>query len=155
MVGPGNLGHGSVVGFDVFDALGPGVAGDVVGASENDDDFGLEVDDVLAEADEHLRSSLSTDAAVDISLAGEIFVELPDVGDGISEEDDAVLIRGGRLEGSIGRAVAAEFSEVIAKDGSFVSAVLFESLLGSELGLLLGKGGEGEEKNDERNLTRG
>jgi hypothetical protein len=47
--------------------------------------------DHVAEADKHLRRGQASDAAVDVGLARKIFVEMPDVGDGISEEDDAVL----------------------------------------------------------------
>jgi hypothetical protein len=41
----------------------------------------MQVDDVLAEADEHLRSGLAANAAVDVRLAGERLVEAPAVGD--------------------------------------------------------------------------
>ena len=55
--------------------------------------LGSQVDDVGAEANQHLGRSLSADAAIDVGLAGEGLVELPDVGDGVAHEDDAVLTR--------------------------------------------------------------
>ncbi len=69
-VGVGEFAHRFEIGFDLFEGHGAGVAGDVVGAGEDDDDFGLERDDVGAEADEHLRRGLAADAAVDVGLAG-------------------------------------------------------------------------------------
>src|SRR6476660_2468583 len=53
-VGAGKLGERGVVVIDVLETHRTGVAGDVVGASENDDSFRMQVDDVLAEAYEHL-----------------------------------------------------------------------------------------------------
>ena len=52
---------------------------------------GLEIDHVLAEAQEHLRGGLSADAAIDVVLAGEILAEGPLVGDGVAIEDDAMF----------------------------------------------------------------
>ena len=60
----------------MFERHRAGVAGEVVGAGEDEDDFGLERDDVGAEADEHLRGGLAADAAVDVGLAGKEAAEL-------------------------------------------------------------------------------
>src|SRR5579863_1986574 len=127
MVALGQFGERGVVSFDIFEAHGAGVAGDVVGAGEDDDDFGLQGDYVLAEADQHLRGGLASDAAVEVGLAGEIFVEVPDVGDGIAEEYDAVLAGRGRLEGSVGVAVAGELSEIVGENGDARGPVLVEA----------------------------
>ena len=98
MIRPRQFRQGSIVGLDVFEAHGPGVSGNVIGAGQNDNHFGMQIDHILAEADQHLRRGLPADAAVEVGLAGEIVLELPDVGDGIAEEDDAVLARRRRLE---------------------------------------------------------
>src|SRR5205807_9160729 len=85
------FGEGGVVGFDFVECHGASVAGDVIGAGEDHDDFWLQVDDVLAKTHEHLWSRLATDAAIDVGLAGKGFVEVRHVGDGVSEEDYAVV----------------------------------------------------------------
>ena len=54
-----------------------GVAGDVIGAREDHNNFGLQVDHILAKTNQHLRRGLSADAAVDVRLARKIFVEMP------------------------------------------------------------------------------
>ena len=97
LIGAGEVGERRVVRFDIFKAHGAGVAGNVVGSGENDNHLGMKINHVLAEADEHLRRGLASDAAVEVGLAGKILVEMPDVGDGVAEEDDAVLARRGRL----------------------------------------------------------
>ncbi len=102
--GAGDVGHGGEVVFDHLRGGGAGVAGDVVGAGEDEDGGGVEMDDVLLEADEHLRGGLAADAAVDVGLAGEegsgVGLAAPAVGDGVSVKDDARLggrrVRGGR-----------------------------------------------------------
>ena len=69
-VGVGEFVHRIEIVFDLVERHRAGVAGEVVGARENHDDFGLQRDDVGAKADEHLRRGLSADAAVDVGLAG-------------------------------------------------------------------------------------
>jgi hypothetical protein len=113
----GQFGHGGVVRLNIFEPHGPGIARNVVGARENDDDFGMKIDHILAEAHQHLRRGLAADAAVDVGLAGKIFVEMPDVGDGVAEEDDAILAGGGRFERGVGVAVARQLAEIIGEDG--------------------------------------
>jgi hypothetical protein len=61
----------------------------------------MKIDYILAEADQHLRRGLASDAAVDVGLAGKIFVEMPDVGDGVAEEDDAVLAGAGGFRAAL------------------------------------------------------
>ena len=124
--GAGQLGHGGVVGFDVFVASGSGDAGDVVGSGEDDQNFGMEIDYILLKADEHLRSSLSVDTAVDVGLAGKIVWKLPVVGDGVAEKHDAIFFWSGQCECGIGLAVAFQFSEVVGVDGDAGGAVLIE-----------------------------
>ena len=106
---------------------GTGVAGNVVGAGKNDDDLGMKIDHILAKANQHLRRGLPANAAIDVRLAGKIFVEMPDVGDRVAEKDDAILSGRGRLECGIGLAVAGQLAEVIGEDGDARSAVLIET----------------------------
>ena len=127
MIGPRQFRQGGIVGLDVFQAHGAGVSGNVVGAGQNDHHFGMQVDYILAEAHQHLRRGLSADAAVEVGLAGEIVFELPDVGDGIAEEDDAVLAGRGRLEGGVGVAVAGELAVVVGEDRNARGPVLVET----------------------------
>ncbi len=62
-----------------------------------------------------MRCGLASDATVDVGLAGKIFVEVPQFGDGVAEEDDAVLAERRRFEGGVGGAIAAEFAEIVAQ----------------------------------------
>ena len=101
VIGGGEVGHGGEILLGLLDGHGAGVSGDVVGAGEDDDDFGLEVDDVLAEAEDHLWSGLAADAAIDVWLAFEGAAgaaEVPAFGDGVTHEDDAVFAGGGWAE---------------------------------------------------------
>ena len=68
-VGVSEFGHGSEIVFDLHDSHGASVAREVVRAGEDDDDSGLQRDDVRAEADEHLWRGLATDTAIDVRLA--------------------------------------------------------------------------------------
>src|SRR5260370_1196978 len=111
--------HGSVVRFDIFEAHGAGGSSDVIGAGENDHNLGMKINHVLPEADEHLRRGLASDAAVDVGLAGKVFLKMPDVGDRVAEEYGAVLARRRRLEGGGGLAIAGEFAQGVANVGSF------------------------------------
>ena len=87
----------------------------------------MQVNYILAEAHQHLRRGLPADAAVEVGLAGERVFELPDIGDGISEEDDAVLSGRGRLEGGVGVAVAGELAVVVGEDRDARGPVLVEA----------------------------
>ena len=114
----------------------------------------MQINYILTETDQHLRRGLSADAAVEVRLAGEIFLKLPDVGDGIAKEDDAVLAGRGRLEGGIGVAVAGELAEVVGIDGDARGPVLIEAgkAGGGNGGLLLGRSHGGKQQGgNERN----
>lgn len=101
----GDIDHGAEVVLDGGHWLNAGVHCDVVGSGEDDHGGGEEMDDILLEADEHLRGGLAGDAAVDIRAAGEegavIGTATPAVGDGVSEEDDALDARPGGWEGFV------------------------------------------------------
>jgi len=79
---------------------------------------------------------LSADATVDIRLAGKILGDMPTVGDGVAEEDDAVFSVCGCGEGCVGRAVTCEFAEVVhvKRRSGFLPEIEF--LRAGELGLL-------------------
>jgi hypothetical protein len=66
----------------------------------------VQLDHILTKAHQHLRSGLPVDAAVDVRLAGKIIRELPIVGDGVAEEDDAILSRLRESQRRIGVAIA-------------------------------------------------
>ncbi len=51
LAGMGEVGHRGVVRLDVFEAHGAGIAGDIVGAGENDHYPRMKLDHILAEAD--------------------------------------------------------------------------------------------------------
>ena len=90
----GELRDGGDVLLDVGVGHRTGVAGDVVGAGEQDDDLRLQGEHVGAQPDEHLRRRLPADAAVDVALPGEeaaIALVVPRVGDRIAEEHDVDL----------------------------------------------------------------
>ncbi len=100
----------------------------------------MKLDHVLAEADQHLRRGLASDAAVEVGLTGKIFIDLPEVGDGVAEEDDAVLADAGGLEGGVGVTVAGEFAEIIGVDCDAGGSVLIEAgVAGGGDGGLLGE----------------
>ena len=141
MIRPRQLGQGGIVGLDVFQAHGAGVSRNVVGAGQDDDNLGMQVNYILTEAHQHLRRGLPADAAVEVRLAGEIVVELPDVGDGISEEDDAVLAGRWRFEGGVGVAVAGELAIVVSENRDARGPILVEAgESGRWDGGLLGRG---------------
>ncbi len=133
-VGVGEFVHGLEIAFDLIECHRAGVPGEVVGAGEDDDDFGPESDDVGAEADEHLRGGLAADAAIDAGLAGKEAAELrldPCVGDGVAHKDDALFGFGGRLDGGVG--------VVIARDvGPILESFLGGGEFGGELGAVAG-----------------
>ncbi len=103
----------------------------------------MQINYVLTETDQHLRRRLPADAAVEVRLAGKIFLELPDVGDGIAEEDDAVFARSWRFEGGVSIPIAGELSEVVSEDGDASGPILVKAgkAGGGNRGLLLGRGG--------------
>ena len=86
---------------------------DVVGSSENDDNRGVKVEDILLESPQHRVCRLAGDAAADVGFVGK---ELgcvgrgPDVCDGVAIEDDAARNVGG--ERLVLGMVALELSEV-------------------------------------------
>ena len=102
------FGHRLEVLFDHGHRHGPGIARDIVGAGQDDYCGGLQVDHVGEHADQHLRSGLTADAAVDVRLAGERLIQVPSNGDGISHEDDALGIGGLLLEFLVGGVELAE-----------------------------------------------
>ena len=106
----------------------------------------MQIDHILAKADQHLGRGLPVDAAVDVRLAGKIVFQLPVVGDGVAEEHDSILAGRGRLEGGVGLAIAFEFSEIVGVDGDARGAVLIEigGAGGRDAGLL-GQGWKIEE----------
>ncbi len=88
----GQLHHRVQVVLDHRLRAGPGVARDIVGAGKDEYHLRLQSDDVLAEAQQHLRRGLPADAAVEVALAGEerrrIFFT-PALGDRIAVEQHA------------------------------------------------------------------
>jgi len=64
--------------------------------------YGMQIDHILTETHQHLWRSLTTNTAVDIRLARGNNCRASAVGDGVSEEDYAVLLSG-MLHGSIVR----------------------------------------------------
>src|SRR6185437_2621827 len=91
VVGAREVYHRAEVVFDHRLRLGPGVAGDVVGAGKNHYGLRVQIDHVLAEAHHHLLGRLAADAAIDVRLAGAecAAVTCPAVGDGVAIEDHA------------------------------------------------------------------
>src|SRR4029077_19657362 len=98
----GQIGHGRVVRLNVLVAKRPGGAGKVVGSCQNYHGFGVQVDHVLAEAEQHLRRGLAADAAIDVGLAGKRLIELPALSNGVTEENDALLSFSRSREPSVG-----------------------------------------------------
>jgi len=89
-----------------------------------------QLDRVLAEAHQHLRRGLSADAAINVSLAGKIFIQLPKVGDGIAEEDHTIFPGCRRLQIHICPAITSQFSKVIFQRRKFRFTPTLQGLLG-------------------------
>ncbi len=68
MVGCGHFSHGCQVVFGLLESHGAGIARDVIGPGKDDDDLGLKCDHILVKAEDHLRSGLAADAAIDVWL---------------------------------------------------------------------------------------
>ena len=107
--------------------VGPVTPGDVVGSGQHDQHLGMQINHILAEAHQHLRSGLPVDAAVDVRLTGKIVGQLPVVGDGVANEHDSILARRRRAERRIGLAIALQFAEIIGVDGNPRRPVLIEA----------------------------
>jgi len=120
----GQLHHGYEVVLNRGERGGAGIFGDVVGASEDDDCFRLEGDDVLTKAEQDLGSGLSADAAVDVGLAGKRGGEVPHLGDGVSEEHDSGFSVGGRTELGVSFAVLRQVRPVAQPGGELLALLL-------------------------------
>ena len=75
----------------VIDGGRGNLARQVVGSRQDQHGGGMQVDHVGLEALEHFSGGLPGDAAVDVIAVGEIFVEAPEIGDRVAEEDHARL----------------------------------------------------------------
>jgi len=86
VVGLGLFDHGADVVLDPGDGGRAGVAGDVVGAGHDLHHAGVQVDHILAVANQHLGCGLAADAAIQ-HLAREEgrILNLPQFGDGVAE----------------------------------------------------------------------
>src|SRR5205823_14528840 len=104
-----------------------GVTGDVVGAGENDDHSWLQVNNILLEADQHLRSGLAANATIYIWPAWKRIGYCPHVRDGVAEEDDAALGRGRWLHSSVRITISGKLPVVIHVNGDARCAVLIQS----------------------------
>jgi len=107
------FGNGLKIVFDHGERRRPGIAGDVVGAGIYEQGSGLEGDHIRKHTHQHLRSSLSADAAVYVGLAGKVLGEFPTVGDGIAEKYYAAGLRRQLLEPLVVGVVPAELIPVL------------------------------------------
>jgi len=72
VVGLCQFGHGSEAVLDHLQGGDAGVACYVIGATEDEDGSGVEVDHILPEADDHLWRCLTADASINVGgLVGE------------------------------------------------------------------------------------
>ena len=89
-------GHGDDVLVGAALGIGMVVDGDVIRAGVDDHGCGLQVDDILREAKQHLVAGLSADATADVAIVSEelrVLVD-PSFGDGITHEDHTLAIVG-------------------------------------------------------------
>src|SRR5208283_5363713 len=121
------LGHGRVVRLDLFIAHAPCDSGNIVGSRQHDEHLGMQIDYVLAKAHQHLWRGLPIDAAIDVRFARKIVRQLPVVGDGIADEDDAILSGRWLSKRSVGFAIAFQFAEIVGVYGDARGAVLIET----------------------------
>src|SRR5215831_1558283 len=136
------FGHSLQIGFDFCQSHRPGVAGEVIGTGENDDNFRYEIDYVRAKANEHLWSRLSSYASVDIRSARKGLLELPHVSDRVTQEHHAVLPGVRRRQLGVGLVVPSEVAEVGHPEWNEALAVVFQFADGSHtIRFRLGKDG--------------
>ena len=96
----------------VLDGGERNAARDVVGAPEHDYRGRLQADHVGLHATQHLSADLAADAAIQEIAIGEIFVKVPDVGDGVAQEHDAGLAGHGRADAGVLVGIAREIVAV-------------------------------------------
>ena len=125
---PGQLRHRRVVGFDLLQRHRSRVARNIIRPRQNYQHRRLQVDHVLAEPDKHLWRCLSANSAIDVRLAGEVLVQRPAIGNGISKEHHALFSGSGRFELRIGIAVARQFTEIVPQLGVPRAAPSFAGL---------------------------
>ena len=109
----GQLRHRLNVLLDHGERLRPGIAGDVVGAGQQNECRGLQIDHVRKHPNQHLRSGLPANAAIHVRLAGERLRQLPDVCNGVAEEHHALRLRRLRLQRFIGGVIAAKLVPIL------------------------------------------
>ena len=110
LVIPRQLGHRDDVAKDILERDHAVVVGDIIDAGQDDHRFRLQVDDVLAETDQHLGSGLATDATVQEIIVYKKCGVLrpPAIRDGIAHEDHL----GGRRHPLVGVGVTAELRPI-------------------------------------------
>src|SRR5258708_9156679 len=154
IVGARQLRQRLVIALDLLQSHGASVAGDVIGAGENDYSRGLKIDYVGAKRDPHLAVGLSVDAAIHIGLAGKVLRDGPDVGDGVAEKNNPLLSGGGRLQRGIGVTIAPEFAEIVGQNGGFRKPVLVQTLGGRRARRRLAECGSTQQQGNSPTETR-
>jgi len=120
------------------------ISSDIVSSSQDKSSIRLKIDDIRAESDKHLGSSLARNTSVNVRFSREPVAKVPAVSDRVSHEDD--LVGSGRKLGENGvrSIVSAEIGPILG-----VFWLLLEvSLESGELGEL-GRDEDGAEEGED------
>src|SRR5208337_563236 len=125
--------HGPEIVLDYFESFGASVARNVVRPRQNNHSRGTQIDHIRIEPYQHLRSGLPANATVHEWLAGEILRQFPTVGDRVTEENYAALLRWLSLKSHIVLMVATDLIPILqlvgkALRGECQAAVCFGRL---------------------------
>ena len=133
-MGRGQFRQRSEIALGLLQGHRAGVPREIIGARQDDDHLRMQGDHICAEANEHLRCRLATDASIDVGPTGKGCVQTPEIRDRIAKEHDPGLSGGRGSQLRIGRAVARKLAPVVPKDRLHgVSAVLLELLVAGDL----------------------
>src|SRR5208337_2872671 len=119
--------------LDHFESFGTRVARNVVRPGQNNHSRGTQINHVRVEPYQHLRSGLPANTTVHEWLAGKILRQFPTVGDRVTEENYAALLRRLSLKSRIVLMVAAELIPILqlvgkALRGELQAAICFGRL---------------------------
>ena len=119
--------HRGQIGYDVLIAHRTGVTGDVVRSGEDHDRLGAQFNHVLPKAHQHLRRRLAADTAIHVGAVSEIVLQLPDVGNRVTEKHDAAFRRCSFGQHIVGRTIARELPKVVREHRDPRRAIVVQS----------------------------
>jgi hypothetical protein len=107
------LGHGHHVLLNHLRCGGARVSRNVIDAGQQNHGSGLEVDHIGIHPNQHLRSGLAADPAIYVRLPRKVLVELPEIRNGISQENHAVCVERLPLQFLVRHMIPAELVPIL------------------------------------------